>query len=137
MTTSINEQKLARLLLLLRAEIGPAMPPYEVQYQFCPGRRWLFDVAFPSVMLAIEADGRTAVAKGGRHNASCDREKTNAAALLGWTVFRLDAEMLAAESYCLALLRAHFTGGQVSRTAVLSETRFRGGTARRVPRAIP
>jgi very-short-patch-repair endonuclease len=60
------------------------------------GRRWAFDFAFPEYKLAVEIDG-VAVRRlagqlvvMGRHASiegiRADHEKTNSAALLGWTV---------------------------------------------------
>jgi very-short-patch-repair endonuclease len=59
------------------------------EYRFHPTRKWRFDVAFPSVKLAIEIDGR------GYHQTivgvRADHEKQNAAVLMGWRVMRFPA----------------------------------------------
>lgn len=56
------------------------------------GRQWMFDFAWPDRGIALEIDGGTFMAKGG-HNTGLgimkDAEKANAAALLGWRVFRV------------------------------------------------
>jgi hypothetical protein len=63
---------------------------YALEHRFHPDRRWRFDVAFPSRMIAAEIDG--AVWTQGRHTRGRgfirDQEKTNEAQLLGWRVFR-------------------------------------------------
>lgn len=59
------------------------------EYRFHPVRKWRFDVAFPSVKLGIEFDGR------GRHQtvtgARGDSEKRNTAIVLGWRVLVFQA----------------------------------------------
>lgn len=64
------------------------------QYRFHPTRRWLFDFAWPDALLAVEIDGGQWQAHGGRHNTDTDREKLNAAAVLGWSVLRYSGAML-------------------------------------------
>jgi very-short-patch-repair endonuclease len=64
----------------------------EREYRFHPTRKWRFDFAIPSRKIAIECEG--GVWTGGRHTrgsgAIGDMEKYNAAAKLGWFVFRFD-----------------------------------------------
>lgn len=61
------------------------------EYIFHPVRKWRFDYAIPSRMVAIEVDGGVWV--GGRHNRPSgyinDMEKLNNAASLGWLVLRI------------------------------------------------
>lgn len=61
-----------------------------LEHQFHPKRKWRFDMAIPSLMLAIEIEG--AVYSNGRHTRGSgflkDIEKYNQAALLGWTLLR-------------------------------------------------
>jgi very-short-patch-repair endonuclease len=68
----------------------------ERQYRFSHSRRWKFDFAWPSIMLAVEVEG--GVYSGGRHvtgtGYTADCEKYNAAALRGWTVLRYTPAML-------------------------------------------
>ena len=68
----------------------------EEEVRFHPVRRWRFDFAHPSTLVAIEIEGGTWV--GGRHTRPAgfhkDCEKYNTAALLGWTVFRLTPQMI-------------------------------------------
>jgi hypothetical protein len=63
------------------------------EHKFHPTRRWRFDFAFPERMCAVECEG--AVWTNGRHTRGsgfvADMEKYNAAASLGWFVFRFDA----------------------------------------------
>lgn len=60
------------------------------EFRFHPERRWRFDYAIPSHKIAVEVEG--GVWTGGRHTSPKgflnDMEKYNAAALLGWRVFR-------------------------------------------------
>ena len=67
---------------------GPAL---EHEYQFHPERKWRFDYAAPAVWIAIELNG--GVWSEGRHVRGAgylrDREKINAAQLMGWRVFEL------------------------------------------------
>jgi hypothetical protein len=68
----------------------------EREYRFSHSRRWKFDFAWPSIMLAVEVEG--GVYSGGRHvtgsGYTADCEKYNQAALKGWTVLRYTPAML-------------------------------------------
>jgi very-short-patch-repair endonuclease len=64
------------------------------EYQFHPTRRWAFDFAWPKHRLAVEIDGGQWAPHGGRHARDGDREKLNAAAMLGWRVMRYSGTML-------------------------------------------
>jgi very-short-patch-repair endonuclease len=61
-----------------------------LEHQFHAKRKWRFDMAIPSLKLAIEIEG--AVYSNGRHTRGSgflkDIEKYNQAALLGWTLLR-------------------------------------------------
>lgn len=74
-----------RLVLALQAKPIPGWDLVS-EYRFHPVRRWRFDIAFPSVKLAVELDGR------GRHQTvsgvRADCEKLNTAVLMGWRVLR-------------------------------------------------
>ena len=76
--------------------LAPDAPAPEVEYRFHPVRRWRFDFAWPVSKVAVELDGGTWTQ--GRHTRGAgyrgDCEKLNAAALLGWRVFRVTAGML-------------------------------------------
>jgi very-short-patch-repair endonuclease len=75
---------------------GPAMV---AELRFHPGRRWRFDFANADARVAIELEG--GVWSGGRHTRGsgfvADCEKYNAAALYGWTVFRLTRQQINVE----------------------------------------
>jgi very-short-patch-repair endonuclease len=66
-------------------------PKLDAEFHFHPGRKWRFDFAHPATRIAVELEG--GVFTSGRHTrpagfvADCD--KYNAAAALGWRVFRL------------------------------------------------
>ena len=66
------------------------------EYQFDAKRKWRFDRAVPSRMVAVELEG--GVYSGGRHvrggGFEKDCEKYNAAALAGWKVGRFTARMV-------------------------------------------
>jgi len=66
------------------------------EHKFHPDRRWRFDFAWPDMMIACEIEGGTWIQ--GRHNRGSsiekDYEKYNAAALLGWRVFRFSTQMV-------------------------------------------
>lgn len=69
-------------------------PDPERGFEFYPGRRWAFDFAWPDHLVAVECDGGQWKPGGGRHNTDDDREKLNAAALMGWRVLRYSLPML-------------------------------------------
>lgn len=62
------------------------------EFRFHPTRLCRFDFAFPDRLIAVEVEG--GVWSGGRHTRGSgfigDCEKYNAAAALGWLVFRFD-----------------------------------------------
>lgn len=66
------------------------LPEPEREFRFAPPRRWRFDFAWPSKMLAIEAQGGVWV--NGRHSGGKgqinDMDKLNQAQLLGWKVLQ-------------------------------------------------
>lgn len=78
--------------LLFEGRLGDA----QQEYRFHPDRYWRFDLAWPDLMFAAEYEGWTL--GGGRHTRpagySNDCEKYSYAALLGWQVVRITAEML-------------------------------------------
>ena len=67
-------------------EQGLTIPEFE--YKFHPDRKWRFDIAWPSKLLAIEAQG--GIFKMGRHNRGAallkEYEKLNSAAAMGWRI---------------------------------------------------
>ena len=76
------------------------------EFQFAKeqlGRNWGFDWSWPDLKVAVEVDGGNRMVKYGkdgkpvavgRHTTKSDYEKLNAAAALGWFVFRYTPEML-------------------------------------------
>ena len=78
----------------LQCRIYSILP--EREFKFHPKRKWRFDFAFPDVKIAVEIEG--GVWSGGRHTRAGgftkDCEKYNAAALLGWRVFRFTSDMV-------------------------------------------
>jgi len=73
---------------------GVGTPAYEEEYRFHPERQWAFDFAWPDYQVAVEIDGGQWSPHGGRHSRDSDREKLNAAAVLGWRVLRYSGTML-------------------------------------------
>jgi very-short-patch-repair endonuclease len=71
-------------------------PELVAEYEFSPDRNWRFDRAHMYARVAIEIDGGTW--NGGRHVTGAgyakDCEKSNAAQVRGWFVFRLTSDML-------------------------------------------
>lgn len=81
----------------------PSLPQPVEEFQFHPSRKWRFDFAWPDYKIAVEVDGGQWLARGGRHNTDKDREKMNAAAELGWRVFRYSVDMLKEDGAACAL----------------------------------
>ncbi len=81
------------LLAALRSDFPDAVE----EHRFHPVRKWRFDLAIPSALVAVEIDG--GVWSGGRHSGGAgqikDMEKLNAAAILGWRVLRFTPQQLA------------------------------------------
>ena len=81
------------------------------EHQFHPDRKWRFDYAIPSHLIALEVEG--GVWTGGRHTSPRgflgDMEKYNAATLMGWRVFRCTPETLHTRD-TLDMLRAAMDG---------------------------
>lgn len=84
------------LAIILGAEQYEHWPPFEREHTFAPPRRWRFDFAWPSQMLALEVEG--GVWTGGRHTTSTgflgDLEKYNEASIAGWTLLRVTPEQV-------------------------------------------
>ena len=64
------------------------------EYKFHSLRKWRFDFAFPLLRIAVEIEGRGRHQSFGGFEADC--EKYNAAAKLGWRVFRYTPAMVMA-----------------------------------------
>lgn len=91
MPKSLSEE---RLLFQVRAL---KLPEPERELRFHPTRQWRFDFAWPKHMIAVEVEGGTW--GRGRHTRGSgfekDCEKYNAAAELGWTVYRYTSDQIA------------------------------------------
>lgn len=65
------------------------------EHVFHPLRKWRFDFAWPSEMVAVEVEGMP-FSRPGRHQTkdgfTKDCEKYNEAAIMGWVVIRVTAE---------------------------------------------
>ena len=74
----------------------PDIPAPVSEYKFHPKRRWRLDRAWPEHKVAVEIEG--GLYKGGRHQTlvgfTNDCEKYNAAAMLGWRVYRVPSPWL-------------------------------------------
>lgn len=72
--------------------------PLTPEYKFHPTRRWRFDRANVALKICIEVDGGTWNGGQGRHTSGMgftnDCIKLNAAAAMGWVVFRFTGDML-------------------------------------------
>jgi len=104
----------ATLALLIRSEPDLARGMV-AQYQFAPGRRWRFDMAWPARMVAVEVDGGEWVAHGGRHARASDYDKLNTAAILGWRVVRLRPSHLRNATATVSTIRALLEGTPTER----------------------
>lgn len=82
------------LVLLQVRALG--LPEPEREYRFLPGRRFRFDFAWPSALVALEVEGGRF--SGGRHvrpdGYARDVVKYSAAAALGWRVVRAVPEQV-------------------------------------------
>lgn len=88
----MNDKAKARVAALVIALRSIGVDVEAIEYRFHPHRLWRFDLAWPSMRLAVEIDGgEWVVRKGaavGRHAHTADYEKLNEAAVLGWHVLR-------------------------------------------------
>ncbi len=117
------------------------------------GRQWRFDRAWPALLIAVELDGGVRMAQGG-HTTQADRDKFNAAGLLGWQVLTFEpyhlrlgltvAQLRAAIAIRQAApaqrqlmrvaLRPEWFPTASERKAALQEVRRRGGVSQRISR---
>lgn len=86
-----GERAFETYLTMLRPSLSKDMVS---QHRFHNERKWKFDFAWPDKKIAVEIDGGQWAPKGGRHNRDSDREKINAAASLGWRVFRFSNQQI-------------------------------------------
>jgi very-short-patch-repair endonuclease len=80
--------------LLMLDALRRAKDGWYREFRFQPGRKWRFDLACWPIKLAIELHGGTW--SGGRHTRGAgfqrDREKMNAAQVLGWSVLEFTTD---------------------------------------------
>lgn len=86
-----------RLLVYLAALVEDGFPPPVSEYHFAaPLRDWRFDAAYPDLRVAFEVEGGQYI--NGRHvrpgGFDKDAQKYNAAALLGWQVYRFPTKWI-------------------------------------------
>lgn len=88
---------------IIAQAIGAPVP--KTEYRFHPKRRWRFDYAWPDQKIAVEVHG--GIHTRGRHTRGTgfekDREKMNAAQLLGWKVLEVSTGQLE-DGYALQVL---------------------------------
>jgi len=94
-TDKVKEDK-SRLFAHYWRIVYPDDAEGDDEYVFHPTRKWRFDWAMPEAKVAVEVEG--GVWMGGGHTRgagySANLEKYNAAAALGWIVFRFTPKML-------------------------------------------
>lgn len=81
---------------LLAIDLRDRKIPFFREVRFHPERLWRFDFCLAGFRIGIECEGGTWT--GGRHTRGVgfaqDCEKYNAAARLGWFVYRFDSKMV-------------------------------------------
>ena len=83
-------------------------PKLTREYRFHPERKWRFDFAIPEIRYAFEVEGGT-FAKGGHSRGAGyakDCEKYNTAALMGWSVFRYDTNMVRKVTHLVPVIKS-------------------------------
>lgn len=85
-----------------------AFPAFVREYRFHPDRRWRADFAFPEYRVIVEIHG--GIWTSGRHTRGSgfakDREKSNAAQLLGWIVLEFTPAEIKNETWINTLRQA-------------------------------
>lgn len=87
----------SELEMILANRISAAgLPHPEVQFRFCPTRKWRADFAYPLARLLIEVQG--GIWSGGRHargsGVAAEAEKFSTAAALGYRVLPVTRDMV-------------------------------------------
>jgi hypothetical protein len=90
--------------LWLQITADPALPWPEREFRFAPPRRWRWDFSWEPDRLAVEVQGARWKRHGEKRDQSKSFEKLNEAALLGWKVLQVNAEMIA-DGTALELIR--------------------------------
>ena len=102
----ISESK--KLTSAMAFQLRTAGISFEEEFRFHPERMWRFDFAIPYLKIAIEVEGGIWRRGGGAHshptNIMRDLEKYNAAAFMGWAVFRFSDKHIR-DGYALNLVR--------------------------------
>lgn len=97
--------------LLCKSELGVDCVK---EYRFHPVRKWRFDYAIPSALVALEVEG--GVWTGGRHvnpkGFLGDMEKYNTATLMGWAVYRTTPDELLSQKTLKIIKTAIFGSNQ-------------------------
>lgn len=93
----VNKVKKAQQVDTLHSKVLAQLvgfPDPTTELLFHPKRKWRFDYAWPTRMIALEVHG--GIHSGGRHTRGRgfveDRAKMNEATLLGWTVLEVTPE---------------------------------------------
>lgn len=92
-----------------------SLDPHAVaELRFAPPRRWRFDMALPTYLIAIEVEG--GLFSGGRHTrgagALADMEKYNAATVRGWRLLRFAPSQLKGSAW-LAVVKEAIASSRV------------------------
>ena len=84
------------------------LPRPQTEYRFHPTRKWRFDAAIPSAMIAVEVNG--GIWTHGRHMRGSgyigDREKINSAQILGWIVLEFSTDQIKTGEAALVIAEA-------------------------------
>lgn len=108
-TTDPKPKRDLRMILMNH----PRIPRPTVEYIFARPRMWRFDFAWPDRMVAVEYEGIYGGGKS-RHTAGGfvgDCEKYSMAAILGWCVVRVTADMVKAGKAIALIEMAHGSRG--------------------------
>jgi hypothetical protein len=93
-------------------------PKPEDEHEFHPERKWRFDLAWPSLMVAFEKEGMAPVGGKSRHTTrdgfAGDCEKYNAAQLAGWVIIRGTSRMIESGEVVDVLLEALNKSGRAT-----------------------
>ena len=97
LSRAIKQAKRSKLEDAMRVQLrGAYIGNWTIEYVFHPSRKWRFDFAWPSKMVALEVEGGTwsngAHTRGKHYESDC--EKYSEAAILGWKVIRVTGSMI-------------------------------------------
>lgn len=109
MSQSDLEAHMALIIRVLIQDHATWLSEPETEHRFHTRRKWRFDFAWPTHMIAIEVEGGQWT--GGRHQRGKgfedDCEKYNEATLFGWRVYRFTGDQIT-RGDALALLERIF-----------------------------